>query len=190
MSIFHKSKKLLVLSSPSGGGKTTLANHLMKTFSNLKFSVSCTTRDKRPNEIEGIHYYFISKENFEEKVKNNEFAEYEEIFNNYYGTLKSEIQNHIDNDNCVLFDVDVKGAISLQNSYKDSAYLIFITPPSINELKNRLISRGTESEEQIEKRMQRTEQELQYQKNFDYVLINDKLDVAIEEIEKVVKKVL
>ncbi|MFY8160066.1 MAG: guanylate kinase [Candidatus Kapaibacteriota bacterium] len=190
MSLFKKAKNLLVLSSPSGGGKTTLAKHLMQVFPQLKFSVSCTTRAKRPDEIEEMHYYFISEEEFKEKIANNEFAEYEEIFGNFYGTLKNEIQRHIDDGNSVLFDVDVKGAISLKNAYPDSSYLVFITPPNIEILNERLKNRGTETEEQRLKRLARAETELNFKEQFDYVLINDDLETAINEIEKVAKKVI
>lgn len=190
MSIFSKKKNLLVLSSPSGGGKSTLANHLMKIYPNLKFSVSCTTRAKRPNEIDGIHYYFISREDFLAKVENNEFAEHEEIFGNLYGTLKSEIQRHIDDGFNVLFDVDVKGAISIKNAYPNDSYLIFITTPNLDVLKERLINRATETEEQLQNRLERAELELKQKEKFDVVLVNDILEKAIEDIEKIAKKVL
>ena len=190
MPLFQKAKNLLVLSSPSGGGKTTLANHLMQVFPKLKFSVSCTTRAKRPGELDGLHYYFITVDEFKTKIENGEFTEYEEIFGNFYGTLKVEIQRHIDDGNNVLFDVDVKGAISLKNAYPDSSYLVFITPPNIEILNERLKNRGTETEEQRLKRLARAETELKFKDQFDYVLINDDLETAIHEIEKVTQKVI
>lgn len=181
-------RKLIVLSSPSGGGKSTLARHLMKLYPELKFSVSCTTRDKRDGEVEGKEYYFLTKEDFIEKVSNGEFAEYEEIFGNFYGTLKSEIRKHLNSGNSILFDVDVKGAISLRKNFPDDALLIFIYPPSLEELDKRLRKRNTESEEQLSIRRHRAEEEMSYKDKFDFNILNDDLKEAMDNLELVIKK--
>lgn len=181
-------KKLIVLSSPSGGGKSTIAKYLLKNYPHLKFSVSCTTRAQRPKETNGIDYYFITKDEFELKISQNEFAEYEEFFGNMYGTLKSEIDSIISDGNCVLFDVDVKGALSLKKAYPAESILIFIAPPSIEILEERLKNRGTETQEQINKRLERANLEMQMREQFDYVLVNDVLDKAFQEIDNIAKE--
>lgn len=178
-------KNLIVLSSPSGGGKSTIAKYLLKNYPHLKFSVSCTTRIQRPKEIEGLDYYFVSKAEFENKVNKNEFAEYEEFFGNIYGTLKSEINNIISQGKCVLFDVDVKGALSLKMAYPDDALLVFIAPPSMEILELRLKNRGTETQEQIDKRLERADLEMKMSKQFDYIIINDILENSFNEIDKI-----
>lgn len=183
-------KKLLVISSPSGGGKTTLSNHLMSVFPWLRFSVSCTTRAKRPGEEDGQHYYFVNKEEFLAKLQRGEFAESEEIFGNLYGTLKSEIEKFTNLGFQVLFDIDVKGALSIKKVYPDDAFLIFITTKNLEVLKERLQKRSTETQEQILRRLHRAEEELKHKDQFDYVLVNDQLDQAIIEIEQVVKTAL
>lgn len=181
-------KSLIVLSSPSGGGKSTIAKYLLKNYAHLKFSVSCTTRTQRPNETDRIDYYFVSKDEFEQKVQNNEFAEYEEFFGNNYGTLKSEINKIIKEGNCVLFDVDVKGAISLKKAYPNEALLIFIAPPSIEILEQRLNNRGTETQEQINKRLERANLEMKMKNEFDFVIVNDILEQAFKEIDEIARK--
>jgi len=184
--IFMK-KRLIVLSAPSGGGKTTVAKHLLSTFSELKFSISATTRQKRDNEVNGRDYHFLSKEEFTEKIKNKELVEYEEIYGNYYGTLYSEIDEAIKNDKILLFDVDVKGAISIKNSYPKEALLIFLMPPDIEILKQRLRDRKTETDEQFEKRIDRVRMELEMKDKFDYIVVNDKLDKTLKEVENIVR---
>lgn len=180
-------KKLIVLSSPSGGGKSTLANYLMTLYPEIRFSVSCTTRKKREGEIDGKDYFFLTKEEFEEKVGNGEFAEYEQIFGNYYGTLKSEIKKHLNSGNSILFDVDVKGAVSLRKNFPDDTILIFIYPPSFDELKRRLEKRSTESEDELNIRLERAKEELTYQEKFDHAILNDVLKTAFDDLEKVIK---
>lgn len=181
-------KKLIVLSSPSGGGKSTLANYLMALYPEIRFSVSCTTRKIREGEIDGKDYFFLNKEEFEEKVANGEFAEYEQIFGNYYGTLKSEIKKHLNSGNSILFDVDVKGAVSLRKSFPDDTLLIFIYPPSFEELKRRLKNRRTESLEELNTRLERAKEELTYKEKFDYSILNDDLQTAFNDLEKVIKE--
>ena len=180
-------KKLIVLSSPSGGGKSTLANHLMTLYPEIRFSVSCTTRKIREGEVHGKDYFFLSKEGFEEKIANGEFAEYEQIFGNYYGTLKSEIKKHINSGNSILFDVDVKGAVSLRRNFPEDTLLIFIYPPSLDELQRRLEKRRTESEEELNTRLERAKEELTYKDKFDYAILNDDLKIAFDDLEKVIK---
>jgi guanylate kinase len=178
-------KNLIVLSSPSGGGKSTIAKYLLKNYPHLKFSVSCTTRIQRPKEIEGLDYYFVTKTEFENKVNKNEFAEYEEFFGNMYGTLKSEINNIINEGKCVLFDLDVKGALSLKMAYPDDALLVFIAPPSMEILEQRLKNRGTETQEQIDKRLERADLEMKMSKQFDSIIINDILENSFKKIDKI-----
>ena len=180
-------KKLIVLSSPSGGGKSTLANHLMTLYPEIRFSVSCTTRKIREGEVHGKDYFFLSKEEFKEKIANGEFAEYEQIFGNYYGTLKSEIKKHINSGNSILFDVDVKGAVSLRRNFPEDTLLIFIYPPSLDELQRRLEKRRTESEEELNTRLERAKEELTYKDKFDYAILNDDLKIAFDDLEKVIK---
>lgn len=185
--MFDMNKKLIVLSAPSGGGKTTVAKHLLSTFSNIKFSISATTRQKRENEINGIDYYFLSKEEFQEKINKNEFVEYEEIYGNYYGTLHSEINEAIKNNKILLFDVDVKGAISIKKAYPEESLLIFLMPPDFETLQKRLRERQTETEEQFNKRIERVKMELEMKDKFDFVVINDKLYRTLKEVENIVR---
>ncbi len=181
-------KKLIVLSSPSGGGKSTLARHISNIYPGLEFSISATTRKKRQGERNGRDYFFISKEEFLKKIGKGELVEYEEIFGNYYGTLKSEIQRSIGMGKTMLFDVDVKGAISLGKAFPKDIISIFIYPPSLKELEVRLRLRSTESEEQIEKRLARSEEEFSFKDHFHYTVLNDRLEDAISDIEEIAKK--
>jgi guanylate kinase len=183
-------KRLLVLSSPSGGGKTTVAKHLLSTFTNLRFSISATTRSKRPNEIDGKDYFYLSKEEFNEKVKNDELVEYEEIFGNYYGTLKSEISNSINSSFNLIFDVDVKGALSIKRAFPEESLLIFLSPPNKETLAKRLKGRETETENQINTRLQRAEMELSQADKFDFIIINDNLEQTLAKAEAITKEYL
>jgi len=181
-------KKLIVLSSPSGGGKSTLANYLMTLYPEIRFSVSCTTRKIREGEVDGKDYFFLSKEEFEEKVANGEFAEYEQIFGNYYGTLKSEIKKHLNSGNSILFDVDVKGAVSLRKNFPEDTLLLFIYPPSFEELERRLQKRSTESPDELNTRLERAKEELEYKDLFDHSILNDVLDDAFNDLEHIIKE--
>lgn len=179
-------KRLLVLSSPSGGGKSTIAVELMKVYPNLRFSVSATTRNLRPGEIDGKQYHFLSEQDFKQKISTDSFVEYEEIFGNYYGTLKSEIEKAFDSGECLIFDVDVKGAMSVKKFFPDDSLLIFIAPPDLQTLENRLRNRSTETEEQIHTRLSRAELEMSFIDKFDCVIINDVLENAITSAIKII----
>ncbi|MBR6278347.1 MAG: guanylate kinase [Bacteroidales bacterium] len=172
--------KVIIISAPSGSGKSTLISSLMQHEElKLSFSVSATTRSPRGEEINGKDYYFFSVEEFEKKISENAFIEYEQVYQGrYYGTLKSEIERIFSLGFNVIFDVDVKGGINLKKIFGDNALSIFIQPPSVEELKKRLIGRGTDSLEEIEKRVSKAEEEISYSKNFDKIIINDDLKEA------------
>lgn len=181
------SGKLVIISAPSGAGKTTIVKQLLSRNLNLEFSISATTRAMRPGELDGRDYYFLSPEEFRTRIKNNEFIEWEEVYkDSYYGTLKTEIDRISSNGNNVLFDVDVVGGLNIKNIYKDRAVSIFIMPPSIDILKERLISRHTESSQSLEKRIGKAENELTFAPKFDVVIINDKLEIAVRDTEKAI----
>ncbi len=175
-------KKLIVLSSPSGGGKSTVARYILDNFTDIKFSISCTTRSKREKEIDGKDYFFLTKEEFKLKLESDEFAENEEIFGNLYGTLKSEINKQIEAGNRILFDIDVKGAISLKKIYQENSILIFLKPPSLTILEERLRGRGTETDEQIARRIARAESEMEELSHFDFVIENNVLQETFKKV--------
>jgi guanylate kinase len=180
-------KQLLVLASPSGGGKSTVARHLLTVFPEFRLSVSATTRKKRPGEEHGKEYFFMSRKEFENIIQEDGFIEYEEIFGNLYGTLKSETANAIKNGEKLLFDIDVKGALSIKKLFPAHTLLIFFSPPSLDILEQRLRQRKTETEEQIATRLSRATMEMSYQKDFDYVIINDNLPQTFKETEEIVR---
>ncbi|MCQ2347960.1 MAG: guanylate kinase [Paludibacteraceae bacterium] len=170
---------ILIFSAPSGAGKSTLVNYLLSQRSDLEFSVSCTTRAPRGHEQHGCEYYFISNEEFLQRVRNDEFVEYENVYaGTYYGTLKSEIERIESKGHHVVFDVDVKGGINLKKYFGDNALSIFVAPPSVDELRKRLIGRATDSAEKIEERVAKAEVELLDQPKFDVTIVNDDLDKA------------
>jgi guanylate kinase len=177
---------LIVVSAPSGSGKTTIAKKIMEKFPFIKFSVSATTRPKRNGEIDGKDYFFLTKEEFEKKIQNGELLEWEEIYGNYYGTLKSVVESALKNGDILLFDIDVNGAISIKKKFPDDSVLIFIKPPSIETLKERLKRRKTETEEQIKKRLERVPMELGKAEFFDYIIVNDKLENTVNAVLRVV----
>lgn len=183
-------KRIIVVSAPSGGGKSIVANHILEHYKNVQFSISATTRKMRKGEVNGKHYYFLSKEEFEEKIKANEFVEYESIFSNYYGTLCSEIELAFEKQKQILFDIDVKGAYSIKKHYPEDTLLIFLKPPSLEVLKNRLINRKTETEEQLEKRIARAKMEIEMSADFDFVIVNDVLDETLKQVDDILSKFL
>jgi len=182
-------KKVVIISAPSGAGKTTMVKHLLSHFPQLEFSVSACSRPKRENETHGVDYYFLTVEEFKQRIQNNEFVEWQEVYpNSYYGTLKTEVERIWAKNHIVLFDVDVLGGINLKNIFKSKAVSIFIAPPSISVLKERLEKRGTENAESLKQRIEKAEYEMKFQSQFDYVVVNDNLQLAIEEITAIVSK--
>ena len=175
-------KRLLIISAPSGAGKTTIAGRLMSVFPQLTFSVSATTRSRRPGEVDGTHYYFLTHDEFKQRIAAGDLVEYEEIYGNYYGTLRSEIQTALDAGRTLIFDVDVKGALSLKQQFPDQCLLVFIAPPSLEVLHERLAGRKTEDEAQLARRMDRAREEMDYRSRFDIVIVNDDLERAVGEL--------
>ena len=179
--------KLVIISAPSGSGKSTIAEYLLEEDLNLEFSVSATTRSPRGTEKDGREYFFMSVEEFRDKIEKKDFIEWEEVYTNrFYGTLKSEIDRIWSKGNHVLFDVDVKGGINLKNIFKHDAISIFIMPPSINELEKRLKNRGTDDPEEIKKRVARATEEMKQADKFDNIVINHNLGKAKKEVYKLV----
>lgn len=178
---------LIAFSSPSGGGKSTIVKRLLSDFPNFVLSVSATTRSPRMGEIDGIHYHFINFADFKQMIDTNQLIEWEEIFGNYYGTPKSELER-IDDNKCLVFDIDVKGALSIKNNYPDQSLLIFIAPPSLEVLEKRLKNRSTETEQQISYRLKRAEFELSFQSSFDKIVINDDLEIAYRNVVDILKE--
>lgn len=180
--------KLVIISAPSGAGKTTIVKHLLESDLNLEFSVSATTRLRRGQEIDGRDYFFLSVPDFRERIKNNDFIEWEEVYKDHlYGTLKSEIERIWANGNHALFDIDVKGGISLKTIFGTDAISLFIMPPSIEELEKRLRKRGTDNPEKIIMRLEKARNEIMLAKEFDNIVINHRLDVAVAEAVNIVK---
>ena len=181
--------KVVIFSAPSGSGKTTLVKHCLEVFPSLEFSVSATTREPRGSEEHGKDYYFFSPEEFRQKISEDAFVEYEEVYaDKFYGTLKSEIERIWNSQKVVIFDVDVVGGLNLKKILGEKAMSVFIAPPSVDELEKRLINRDTDSEETIKTRINKAQEELEYKNQFDEVLVNDDLDKAKQEIEKLVQK--
>jgi guanylate kinase len=184
--------KLVILSGPSGAGKSTIARYLLnKKEYNLAFSVSACSRKKRENEVEGKDYYFMSIDSFKSKIEENEFLEWEEVYPSlYYGTLKSEVEKLRSLGMNVIFDVDVVGAINIKRKYREDAVSIFIRPPSIEALEERLRGRNTESPENIARRVRKAKMEMAYANKFDHLVDNDNLDAACSEVDGIVGKLL
>ena len=181
-------KYLITISAPSGTGKTTLCKALQKVISELEWSISFTTRDKRKMEKNGVDYHFVSIANFQELIKNNSFAEWESVHGHYYGTEKHTLENAIASKKFLLLEMDVKGAMSIKRLYPKNTFSIFISPPSIDHLRERLLNRGSESIRKIETRLKRIKKELKYMNKFDHVMINENFDIAKDELIKVVNK--
>ena len=183
--------KLVIFSAPSGSGKTTIVRELLKRFPQFEFSISATSRQPRGQEQNGVDYYFLTNEEFKERVARDEFVEWEEVYQGTcYGTLKSEMERIWSNGKVIIFDVDVMGGISLKRLFGDDACSMFIMPPSIEELERRLRGRGTDAEEVIQKRVAKAEFEISKAPEFDHVVVNDKLDVAVEEAAGIITRFL
>jgi len=179
--------KLVIISAPSGAGKSTIVNHLLGKDLNLEFSISATTRNPRGKEKDGEEYYFMSVKEFRNRVRRGKFIEWEEVYKNQlYGTLKSEIARIWANGNHVLFDVDVKGGVNLKNIFGHKAISIFVMPPSLNELEKRLVKRGTDDPAKIRMRVEKAEEEIKLADQFDSIVINDNLGKAKNEVYKLV----
>jgi guanylate kinase len=183
--------KCIILCAPSGAGKTSITKYLLQQELGLKFSISACNREARNGETDGIDYHFLSTESFKNRIENDEFVEWEEVYKgNYYGTLKTEINRIWNSGKNVIFDVDVEGGLSLTKHFGEKALAIFIKPPSVEALEKRLRSRGTEDEEKIQKRLAKAEKELDYSKWFDYIVVNDDLEIAQQEVFALVKSFL
>lgn len=182
----RKKGKLIIFSAPSGAGKSTIVQALLKKDYHLEFSISATSRAPRGEEKDGVDYYFLSPDVFKTKIKQGEFLEWEEVYtDSYYGTLKSEVERICTKGNNIVFDVDVVGGINIKKMYGDEALSLFIQPPSIDELKNRLKNRATDSDDKIAVRIAKAERELSYADRFDEVIVNDQLKHALENVEMV-----
>lgn len=181
--------KLIIFCAPSGSGKSTLVQWLMAEHPELRlaFSISCTSRPPRGTERDGVEYFFLTPEDFKQKIANGEFLEYEEVYQDrFYGTLKSQVDSQTQRGENVLFDVDVKGGCNIKEHYGSRAMSVFIQPPSVDELRRRLLSRGTDSEEAIEERVAKAAYELTFAPRFDHVIINDNLEEAKAEVLRLV----
>ncbi len=182
---------ILIFGAPSGSGKSTLVNYLLGKRNDLEFSVSVTTRPPRGQEINGKEYYFISNQEFEQLIKEDKLVEWQQVYSGtYYGTLRSEIERIEAKHHHVVFDVDVKGGANLKRLFGDKALSIFVAPPNINELRNRLQHRATDSPEKIEERINKAEEELSYRPQFDVVIVNDDLRNAEQHLDKIVTNFL
>ena len=179
--------KVMVFSAPSGAGKTTIVTHLLETFKKLEFSVSATSRAPRGQEVDGKDYYFLSVKEFKKRVKNKEFVEYEEVYpGSFYGTLKSEVERIWAKGNVIMFDVDVKGGVNIKKIFGEKSFTVFIQPPSLEVMEQRLRARGTDSEEAIKTRIAKASEEMTYAAKFDCVLVNDVLEESFAKAERLV----
>ena len=182
------SNKIIIITAPSGAGKTSITLHLMRTFPQLAFSISAATRQARGAEKNGVDYNFMSMDEFKQKIQHNEFVEWEMVYEGkYYGTLKNELQRIWGAGKIPILDIDVKGAIHVKQQYPDSAISLFIVPPSVAELKNRLESRGTENAESLAARVNKAAYEISFKDQFDNQIVNDNLDNACKEAEQIIK---
>lgn len=181
--------KVIIFSAPSGAGKSTIVKHLLGKYPFLEFSISATSRLPRGEEKDGVDYYFFTKEEFKQKIEKGEFVEYEEVYaGSYYGTLKSEVERIWAKGHIILFDIDVKGGINIKRLYGSHALAVFIRPPSVETLKERLVLRGTDSPQAIERRVAKAEEELEYAGMFDRIIVNDSLECALREAEIIVER--
>jgi len=179
--------KLIVISAPSGAGKTSIVHQLLKDMPELSFSVSASSRERRENEVHGKDYYFLGVEGFQEKIKEDAFLEWEQVYENqYYGTLKSEIERIWSEGKIVIFDVDVVGGLNIKKQYPKQCLSIFIMPPSLEVLAERLIGRGSDSDESVKKRLDKAEEEISKNNQFDTIILNDNFEIACEQTKEVI----
>ncbi|MCX6178374.1 MAG: guanylate kinase [Chlorobiales bacterium] len=190
MSEVRRQGKLIVFSAPSGTGKSTISKLILERIPNIRFSVSATTRQKRPGEENGLNYYFLTKEEFEEKIDTGGFIEHEFFFGNHYGTLLDKTLEVIDSGINILLDLDVMGALNLKKLFPDNSLLLFIKPPSMDVLRQRLKGRDSEDEESLKARLERAWLELGYANQFDEVVVNDTLDQAVDTVTAIITKFL
>lgn len=183
--------KVIIFSAPSGSGKTTLVKHCLEQFTELEFSISCTTRNARGEEKNGIDYHFVNPEEFRQRIAEEAFVEFEEVYTDkYYGTLKSEVERIWASEKVVIFDVDVQGGISLKKYFGEKALSIFIMPPSVAALELRLIARGTDDLETIHTRVAKATEEISFKNEFDQIVVNDQLEVAKVDINHLINQFL
>ncbi|MBQ7489285.1 MAG: guanylate kinase [Bacteroidales bacterium] len=180
-------RKIIVFSAPSGAGKTSIVRYLLEQYPQLSFSISATTRAKREMELDGRDYYFITVPEFQKRIDNGDFLEWQEVYKGqYYGSLKSEVDRLCSEGKAVVFDVDVLGGLNIKKYYKEEALSIFVQPPTLETLKERLIGRGTETPESLQKRIDKAEYEMSFAPQFDVILINDQLEVAQQEANRLI----
>lgn len=184
-------RKAVIFSAPSGSGKSTIVSHILKLHPELKFSVSAASRAPRGDEKNGVAYWFISADEFRKRIADNEFVEYEEVYpGSFYGTLKSEVERIWDSGDAIIFDVDVKGGVNLKKYFGDRALSVFIQAPSVEVLRQRLVRRATDSPEAIERRVAKAAEEMTYADKFDHIIVNDDLQKAYADAEKLVSEFL
>lgn len=181
-----KKGKLVVISGPSGSGKTTICEHLLKLLPNLEYSISFTTRSPRKGEKDGKDYFFISKEEFQKRIKESLFLEYAQVFDNYYGTSKNWVLEKLNQGRDILLSIDVQGAAKIKKNFSDTA-LIFLMPPSLKVLEERLRKRATDDEKEMMKRLSMAKEEMAEVAKYDYVVINDKVDDAVKEVKDIIQ---
>lgn len=177
---------LIVVSGPSGAGKGTICEKLLKNNSQIKISISATTRKPRAGEKDGVNYYFIAEDKFKHMIHEHKFLEYAIVYDNYYGTPRQYVMNNLQNGNDVLLEIDIVGALQIKKKFEDAVF-IFILPPSLNELKNRIVNRGTENLSDIEKRYDAAISEIKQIMKYDYVIINDSVSEAVQDIEAIIR---
>ncbi len=184
----NPAKKLIIITAPSGAGKTSITKFLLKRFPQLSFSISAATRERRYHETDGVDYYFLTAEEFQEKIRDNAFIEWEMVYEGkYYGTLRKELDRIWNKNEVPVLDIDVKGAIHVQQQFPGNSLSIFIEPPSVEELKRRLESRGTETPETLQARVNKAAYEISFKQHFDKIIVNDDLTKACEEAEAIIK---
>ncbi len=185
-----RSPKLIVISAPSGSGKTTIAKDILQKHPEISFSVSATTRPKREYEVESKDYFFLTREQFEDCIRTGKLIEWEEIYGDYYGTLKNEVNKVLSAGKSMLFDIDVKGALSIKQHYPNESVLIFVKPPSVEALSERLKKRKTENTETIQKRIESVPMEMELSKKFDFCIVNDDLETALSEVNEIINNAI